>query len=611
MTGAAVGAVGGLVTAGPIGALVGGIGGAALGAGLGANASPEVPKGEMDEAAKAFSESAQGARQLADATQSAAKGVDNFGSIQKDLTAHSKRLSAAQAKINMDFLPQEQAIQTSRNELNVQRADIAIQSAQLGIAEAQKQSALAALAPGDAALKTQQAANTLSQIQNQQRAQRIRDLGGDPTRDPDQIRLERNANREALDLQEKAARRALERAKVEERFAHLEPAKAQLAGEQAQIALKSAQIEKQDATLKLAKDAAGQPLDRDLSALRYAQAQLDVQKEASSTLKEILAALKDGKQGKEQGQGQGQGRTVTDSSGRVLGYAGRSGIIGSDGVERINTIPGNGMVGNTPPINLIPGQVSGPGTERINTIPTPNPNDTWLLNKRSEAEPDATDATNKLRQFSDTLAQATNTTENSVKAQEFQNDATLNSGSATSAAEESMSSLPAPLDETAISAGASAEGLSEMAKQLKKMGMDPVFVGGDSPSVSAAGGGMIHGPGTTTSDSVLARLSRGEFVVKAAATKHWGSGFMHAINNMQTPRFSMGGFAGLMSPRIPRFAGGGMVDGGTSESLGSVDLRTDHGNVTVMANRGAVTQLQRMAVTKRITSTGRKPGFIG
>jgi hypothetical protein len=48
-----------------------------------------------------------------------------------------------------------------------------------------------------------------------------------------------------------------------------------------------------------------------------------------------------------------------------------------------------------------------------------------------------------------------------------------------------------------------------------------------------------------------------------------------------------------------------------SESLGSVDLRTDHGNVTVMANRSAVTQLQRMAVTKRITSTGRKPGFIG
>jgi hypothetical protein len=82
---------------------------------------------------------------------------------------------------------------------------------------------------------------------------------------------------------------------------------------------------------------------------------------------------------------------------------------------------------------------------------------------------------------------------------------------------------------------------------------------------------------------------------------------MHAINNLQMPHFSMGG---LLSPMLPRFAIGGAVGGGMAH-LGTVDLRTDHGSVTVLAGANAVEQLQRLAVTKRLTSTGRKPNFIG
>ena len=47
-----------------------------------------------------------------------------------------------------------------------------------------------------------------------------------------------------------------------------------------------------------------------------------------------------------------------------------------------------------------------------------------------------------------------------------------------------------------------------------------------------ATGGFIRGPGTGTSDSINARLSNGEFVVNAQATRN-NLGALHAINNGQ------------------------------------------------------------------------------
>lgn len=49
-----------------------------------------------------------------------------------------------------------------------------------------------------------------------------------------------------------------------------------------------------------------------------------------------------------------------------------------------------------------------------------------------------------------------------------------------------------------------------------------------------AAGGLITGPGTGISDSILARLSNGEFVMKAAAVDHWGLGTLSAMNNMSS-----------------------------------------------------------------------------
>lgn len=62
--------------------------------------------------------------------------------------------------------------------------------------------------------------------------------------------------------------------------------------------------------------------------------------------------------------------------------------------------------------------------------------------------------------------------------------------------------------------------------------------------VGFARGGYVEGPGTETSDSIPARLSRGEFVVTAAQTKRHRT-LLEAINKgMGVPGFALGGFVG-------------------------------------------------------------------
>jgi TP901 family phage tail tape measure protein len=62
------------------------------------------------------------------------------------------------------------------------------------------------------------------------------------------------------------------------------------------------------------------------------------------------------------------------------------------------------------------------------------------------------------------------------------------------------------------------------------------------------GGGKISGPGTSTSDSIPALLSNGEYVVKASSVSKYGTGLMDAIN---TGKYAEGGY-------IQKFANGGL-----------------------------------------------------
>lgn len=63
-------------------------------------------------------------------------------------------------------------------------------------------------------------------------------------------------------------------------------------------------------------------------------------------------------------------------------------------------------------------------------------------------------------------------------------------------------------------------------------------------------GGLVRGPGTSTSDSILARVSDYEHIMNAKAVKYYGVDFMNALNNKAIPRFWGGGFP-MSPPEVP------------------------------------------------------------
>jgi transcriptional regulator with XRE-family HTH domain len=117
-----------------------------------------------------------------------------------------------------------------------------------------------------------------------------------------------------------------------------------------------------------------------------------------------------------------------------------------------------------------------------------------------------------------------------------------------------------------------------------------------------AGGGQVHGPGTTTSDSVLARLSRGEFVVKAAAVQAYGTGLFHALNNMQLPGFATGGLV----PAPVRLAGGGSVPATSTLNL-SIDGRNFNG---LRGPKSTVDELSSFAIARQTSAAGSNPSWM-
>lgn len=86
--------------------------------------------------------------------------------------------------------------------------------------------------------------------------------------------------------------------------------------------------------------------------------------------------------------------------------------------------------------------------------------------------------------------------------------------------------------------------------------------------VTAASGGLIRGPGTSTSDSIPAWLSDNEYVVRARAVKHYGPGMLDAINNMRVPRSAR------------RFRDGGLVASPPRPSNPAAGGRTTNSQLT-------------------------------
>jgi hypothetical protein len=129
-----------------------------------------------------------------------------------------------------------------------------------------------------------------------------------------------------------------------------------------------------------------------------------------------------------------------------------------------------------------------------------------------------------------------------------------------------------------------------------------------------ARGGFVTGPGSATSDSILARLSSGEFVQPAGVVAHYGVEFMEAIRQLKLPRgfgqrFEFGGLvnglrSALAAGPLPQFAEGGAVS-----SSQPIHLHLDGQSFAMNASEDVASALRKHAVKSRLLSTGRKPSW--
>jgi phage-related protein len=145
--------------------------------------------------------------------------------------------------------------------------------------------------------------------------------------------------------------------------------------------------------------------------------------------------------------------------------------------------------------------------------------------------------------------------------------------------------------------------------------------------VRAAGGGHIRGRGTSTSDSILARLSNGEFVNNARSVQRYGTAIFHALNRgllsvgrvraLVGQGINMSGLAERMSSvmPIPGFANGGPVLATAGASAGAsghpVNLTIAGETFNLFGSSDQVERLERFVTRKTVQSSGRKPSWVG
>lgn len=136
-----------------------------------------------------------------------------------------------------------------------------------------------------------------------------------------------------------------------------------------------------------------------------------------------------------------------------------------------------------------------------------------------------------------------------------------------------------------------------------------------------ANGGPVSGPGSGTSDSILAHLSNGEFVVNAnAAARH--RGLLEAINAGMIPGFAVGGSVGTPSvstpsvsvPHVPSAAAvapASPAGGGDMNVTIAVEVSGARGNqeISEFVNKGVAQGIKQFSESdnfKRIAARGAK-----
>jgi tape measure domain-containing protein len=130
--------------------------------------------------------------------------------------------------------------------------------------------------------------------------------------------------------------------------------------------------------------------------------------------------------------------------------------------------------------------------------------------------------------------------------------------------------------------------------------------GSNSSIQGLAGGGPVRGAGTGTSDSILARLSNGEFVMRARAVRKWGVNALARLNR-GLPAFASGGLVSMprMGTPVPAFSPSGGGSNGRPLSL-SIGGETFDG---LIAPDTVAEKLVRFATGKAVRRSGSTPSW--
>lgn len=125
-----------------------------------------------------------------------------------------------------------------------------------------------------------------------------------------------------------------------------------------------------------------------------------------------------------------------------------------------------------------------------------------------------------------------------------------------SIAPDALKGIASDLRSGTSAAEAFANALSRVADKLIGMSIDALFMptapgGSMMKALGLAEGGMVRGPGTSTSDSIPARLSDGEFVVNARATARHRAALEMMNSGASLPGFAKGGGVGRAAAMAP------------------------------------------------------------
>ncbi|MFI8479638.1 tape measure protein [Pseudomonas sp. NPDC078700] len=120
------------------------------------------------------------------------------------------------------------------------------------------------------------------------------------------------------------------------------------------------------------------------------------------------------------------------------------------------------------------------------------------------------------------------------------------------------------------------------------------------PNLSPPGfatGGLLRGPGSGTSDSILMYGSNGEFMQPEASVRYYGRDFMEAVRKRMLPRYAQGGLIGQSyTPSIPALNPAlGSQAAGQSGDWGTLLVDLGGGAQPVFMPRGVASELREVA----------------